>query len=386
MKIKKVDIVYPGSITSPIGPSQTIRRLKDSQNIFIQHDIELNVFDRKLKHFIGKKYLKSKINNKILGSEMLYGYLYILRVEFNRFKFIRDYCKKNRDVNVIVFHHVTSFIFFTMMNKNQNLKLVLFQHNSGDILEMGKKRFPKIKNSLHHKIIENIFLKKINKLNRIVFISNFAKKNFDKKNPKFKNKSEIIINGIPDIDYNIDYNINSDEIIKLITVGTVSKRKGQDIILKALSNLDEKILSNFHLTIVGEGPEYNEFKQLASDLNIEKNVLFAGKKEQNEVFKLLKKSSAFILMSYSEGLPLSILEALRFGLPIITSNVDGCPETVSNNNGFVIKPDVSELTHIFKNINRDELKIMSKNSRELFEKDYKFESFLENYIKLMTTL
>lgn len=381
--MKKIDIVYPSSLDSHIGPSQTITRLKDSRNIFLQHDIELNVFDRKLKNSKSKRYLKGKIQNKILGSERIYAYVYIIRFELNRFKFIKNYCAKKRDVDIVVFHHLTSFLFFSMMNKNQSLKLVLFQHNSGDILDMGKKRFPKIKNSLHYKIIENLFLKKINRLDRIVFISNFSKKNFDKKNPKFKDKTETIINGIPDIDYNIDYNANSDEIIKLITVGTVSKRKGQDIILKALANLGEKIISNFHLTVVGEGPEYLQFKQLASDLNIEKNVRFVGKKEQNEVFNLLKKSSAFILMSHSEGLPLSILEALRFGLPIITSNVDGCPETVSNNNGFVIKPEVSELTHILKNLNIDELKIMSKNSRELFEKDYKFESFLENYIKLM---
>ena len=147
--------------------------------------------------------------------------------------------------------------------------------------------------------------------------------------------------------------------------------------------MDKKLLSNFRLIIVGVGPEYNEFKQLATDLNIEDNVQFVGEKEQNEVFKLLNKSSVFILMSHSEGLPLSILEALRVGLPIITSNAGGCPETVRNKNGFVIKPDVLELTHILKKLNIDELNIMSKKSRELFEKDYKFESFLNQYIKLM---
>lgn len=386
MKIKKVDIVYPGSITSPIGPSQIIKRLKDSKKTFIKNNIELNVFDRKLKNFRGKKYLKSKIKNKILGSKILYGYLYILRLEFNRFKFIRDYCKKNRDVDIVVFDHVTAFIYFTMMNKNKNVKIVLFQHNSGDILEMGKKRFPLLKNSLHLKIIENIFYNRVDKLDRIVFISNFAKNFFDVMNPKLKFKTVTIINGIPDIDYQIVDKQNLEGIIKLISVGTVSNRKGQDIIIKALSNLDEKTLSMFRLIIVGQGPEYNEFKQLAYDLNVDKYVQFTGNKEQNEVFELVKNSSVFILMSHTEGLPISILEALRVGLPIITTNVGGCPETVINNNGFVIKPDVLELTEILKNINRDELIIMSKNSRELFEKKFKYETFLENYIKLITTL
>ena len=381
--MKKVDIVYPGSLSSAIGPSQIIKRLKDSENIFIENNIELNVFDRKIKSFKGKKYLKTNIKNEIFGSKILYSYLYILRIEFNRFKFIRDYCNKNREVDVVVFDHVTAFIFFTMMNKNKNVKIVLFQHNSGDISEMGKKRFPSMKNSAHIKIIENIFFNRVDSLDRIVFISKFAKNIFDIANPKLKYKTETIINGIPDIDYHIDDNKNSDGILKLISVGTVSNRKGQDIILKALSNLDKKLLSNFRLIIVGVGPEYNEFKQLATELNIEDNVQFVGEKEQNEVFKLLNKSSVFILMSHSEGLPLSILEALRVGLPIITSNAGGCPETVSNKNGFVIKPDALELTHILKKLNIVELNIMSKKSRELFEKDYKFESFLNQYIKLM---
>ena len=75
--MKKVDIVYPGSLSSAIGPSQIIKRLKDSENIFIENNIELNVFDRKIKSFKGKKYLKTKIKNEIFGSEILYAYLYI---------------------------------------------------------------------------------------------------------------------------------------------------------------------------------------------------------------------------------------------------------------------------------------------------------------------
>jgi len=54
--MKKIDIIYPGSLASHIGPSQTINRLKAARNIFIQHDIELNIFDRKVKKFKGKKY------------------------------------------------------------------------------------------------------------------------------------------------------------------------------------------------------------------------------------------------------------------------------------------------------------------------------------------
>lgn len=381
--MKKIDIVYPSSLSSLIGPSQTITRLKNARDVFFNHGIELNVFDKKTKDFTGKNFLKKKIKNKILGSERLFAIIYLIRFELNRFLFIKDYCKKKRDVDIVVFHHITSFIFFTMLNKNLKVKMILFQHNSGDISKMGKKRFPKIKTYFHIRVIENLFFKKIHLLKKIVFISKYAKNNFNKKNPQFSKKTETIINGIPDIDYKIDYSVNSNETINLITVGTVSTRKGQDIIIKALANLNSKTLSQFRLTVVGEGPELIEFKELALNLRVHENIQFVGKKEQNQVFKFLKKSSVFVLMSHSEGLPLSILEALRFGLPIITSNVDGCPETVSNSNGFIINPDVSELTHVLKKLKCEDLNLMSRKSRELFENDYKFESFLNNYIILM---
>ena len=381
--MKKIDIVYPSSLSSLIGPSQTITRLKNARDVFFNHGIELNVFDKKTKDFTGKNFLKKKIKNKILGSERLFAIIYLIRFELNRFLFIKDYCKKKRDVDIVVFHHITSFIFFTMLNKNLKVKMILFQHNSGDISKMGKKRFPKIKTYFHIRLIENLFFKKIHLLKKIVFISKYAKNNFNNKNPQFSKKTETIINGIPDIDYKIDYSVNSNETINLITVGTVSTRKGQDIIIKALANLNSKTLSQFRLTVVGEGPELIEFKELALNLRVHENIQFVGKKEQNQVFKFLKKSSVFVLMSHSEGLPLSILEALRFGLPIITSNVDGCPETVSNSNGFIINPDVSELTHVLKKLKCEDLNLMSRKSRELFENDYKFESFLNNYIILM---
>jgi|APSaa5957512535_1039671.scaffolds.fasta_scaffold01328_6 glycosyltransferase involved in cell wall biosynthesis len=382
----KIDIIYPRSLAAAIGPSQTIKRLINSRDIFLKHNIDLNVFYLNVKNFKGKTFLKEKIQNKILGSKRLYAYLYLIRSEFNTGKFIKNYCNKKRAVDIAVFHNVTAFIFFTMFNKNKSTKLVLFQHNNGDISDMGKKQFPQLKNSPHIKIIENAFFNRITRLDRIVFISNFAKNNFDSKHKTFKNKTATILNGIPDIDKNVKYNVKTKEPIKLITVGTVSKRKGQDIILRALANLDKNLLNNYHLTVVGEGPEYVQFKQLAADLNIEKNVQFVGEKEQHEVFEHLKMSSIFILMSHSEGLPLSILEALRFGLPIITTNVDGCPETVSNKNGFIINPDAAELTDIMKKININELKSMSDNSRELFEENYKFELFLEKYINLMVDL
>lgn len=382
--MKIIDIIYPRSLAATIGPSQTIKRLVDSRNILIENGIELNVFDKEIKEYKGKSILKNVIKNKIFGSERIYAYLYLMRSEFNTLKFVNNYCNKNRNINIVQFHHVTAFIFFTFLNRKQGIKLILFQHNSGDISEMGKKQFPILRNSLHIKIIEKVFFRRINILERIIFISNYAKNNFDKTNQKFKNKTVTILNGLPDIDLNIDYKIKTNEPIKLITVGTVSKRKGQDIVLRALANINKEFLDKFHLTIVGEGPEYVQFKQLTTDLAIEKSVNFVGKKEQDDVFKLLSTSSIFVLMSHSEGLPLSLLEALRSGLPIITSNVDGCPETVSNNNGYIINPDVAELTNVLKNIKIKDLEKMSRNSRELFEKDFRYESFLKKYIQLIS--
>jgi glycosyltransferase involved in cell wall biosynthesis len=248
---------------------------------------------------------------------------------------------------------------------------------------MGIKRFPLIKYSPHLTLIKLLFKYYNSRLSKIVFISEFASRKFQAQNQKLSEKVLTIINGIDDIHYKLRKKEWSKDIINLITVGTVSNRKGQDILIKSISKLSNINKQKIHLTIVGGGPQIEEFKSLAEDLELKTNVSFLGRVDSNSIPSLLQESSAFVLISNSEGLPLSNIEALRCGLPIITSNVDGCPETVNGKNGFSISPNANDLTIVLEKLFTVDLIEMGKESRSLFEEKFHFDFFSKKYIEMI---
>ena len=88
---------------------------------------------------------------------------------------------------------------------------------------------------------------------------------------------------------------------------------------------------------------------------------------------------------YKEGTPKSLLEALSVGRPIITTDTPGCRETLSNSNGFLVKPrDVNSLFYSMKNIlnlSYDDLILMGKNSRQLAINKFDDKIVINEYMK-----
>ena len=95
----------------------------------------------------------------------------------------------------------------------------------------------------------------------------------------------------------------------------------------------------------------------------------------DKVQPLLKECKFYVLPSYREGVPRSVLEAMAIGRPIITTNVPGCRETVINNfNGFLIPPCNSDLLSeaMIKLINQSEVenRLMAERSLELVREKF----------------
>ncbi len=135
-------------------------------------------------------------------------------------------------------------------------------------------------------------------------------------------KMVTIHNGMPDISPEL-YADPGAEPPRIIMVARFDSQKDHATLLRALSGL--KHLS-WNLELVGDGPLLEETKKLASDLGIAKRVNFTG--ATNDVPERLSKSQIFVLSTNWEGLPLTIIEAMRAGLPVIASNVGGCSEAV----------------------------------------------------------
>ena len=117
-------------------------------------------------------------------------------------------------------------------------------------------------------------------------------------------------------------------------------QKDHRTLLRALGGLQEQ---SWRLDLLGDGPLLREMEALAAALGIADRIRFMG--QRMDVDQILAASQGFLLVTNWEGFPLSILEAMRAGLPVIASAVGGVSESVlDGDTGYLIpKGDVERL-------------------------------------------
>ena len=122
-----------------------------------------------------------------------------------------------------------------------------------------------------------------------------------------------------------------------IIVARLSGLKGHSTLLKSLQILRDAGV-NLLVLVAGDGPQRAELEQQAAALSLDdRTVRFLGARP--DVDDLLCASDFFVLPSDTEGLPLSVLEAMSHGLPVVASNVGGIPELIEHNiQGLLVSP------------------------------------------------
>lgn len=251
---------------------------------------------------------------------------------------------------------------------------IFMMHNSGDFFSMIDYLFTdrRIKDYLIN--LEKLIYENATK---IVFVSHKAKEEFEHRHPKYRNKTLHIYIGLKDI--NSNKTRFSGEKLKLITVGTVNKRKNQVAIIQAIKKIGNR---NIELCIVGAGEELEKCKKVAVESNIENQIEFVG--SQNDVVSFLDKSDIFVMASKDEGLPIAAQEALRAGMPLILTDVGGCAELIDGN-GILIDKKAEKLAEAIRNCldNRERLQEWSAKSRILYEENFSVNTMLEQYNKII---
>lgn len=145
-------------------------------------------------------------------------------------------------------------------------------------------------------------------------------------------KSFVTIrNGIPDLSLPVaDPTCHPPQIIM---VARFNEQKDQATLLKAISQLNN---ASIHVTFVGSGPALASCKDLATALGVAEQISFLG--DRRDVAVLLSRAQIFVLSTHYEGLPISILEAMRAGLPVIATSVSGIPEVVEDGQTGLLVP------------------------------------------------
>lgn len=122
----------------------------------------------------------------------------------------------------------------------------------------------------------------------------------------------------------------------ILFLGRVGKRKGVYDILSVAPTIIHKY-PNVKFIIAGDG-ETEIFKQICYEKQIYNNIEILGWTSGEEKIKLLKEATVYLLPSYNEGMPISILEAMSYKLPIISTNVGGIPQMItSGEEGYLIE-------------------------------------------------
>ena len=123
----------------------------------------------------------------------------------------------------------------------------------------------------------------------------------------------------------------------VLFAGKLEARKGFSELLRAMA-IVLRMIPNATLLLAGHG-EIAAGRSLARDLGIESSVVFAGWLRGEEKKTAFEEAHVFCLPSYNEGLPMAVLEAMAYGLPVISTPVGGIPEVIRPGiNGMLVRP------------------------------------------------
>lgn len=284
----------------------------------------------------------------------------------NKSRFIHsigDLHKKIKSINPeIIFsssHQINSFLIF--YNFFYKVKLILRINSLPSFFE-SKGIIRKLKPILFKKTY------------KIIFQSKAIQKDFIK-TYGFKPSNSIIINNPVLV---VNKKLKPINIPHYITIASLTELKGHKRIIECLGQLK----FDFLYSIIGTGVLLDQLKDLVTELNLEEKIVFMG--EIKDPQKFLFKNSIYLLGSYFEGFPNSILEVLSVGIPVISfSSPGGHNEIIKGGfNGYLCKDNLEFIEKI-------NLSLKKKWDRALIIDDikakYNAEKILSEYTNLLSS-
>lgn len=177
--------------------------------------------------------------------------------------------------------------------------------------------------------------------------------------------------------------LNRDCNNTVLFLGELGKRKGcYDIPIIAKKVIKEIPDVRFVLGGTGKSEDEEYIKQMFTNKKISNCVSFPGWVRGEQKDKLLREADVFFLPSYNEGMPMSILDAMGYSLPIVSTNVGGIPKIVHNGvNGFCCEPGnvdfmVSAIIELLNN--KEKRNAAAKASIDIVETEYSFKAHLKH--------
>jgi len=220
--------------------------------------------------------------------------------------------------------------------------------------------------------------------NKIYCISQHGQ-NYLKLNLPKNLHSKLKLSYLGVIDSSKDSQPSIPEIPIIISVARMEKFKR----ISTIPDVLQEITTPVHWIHFGDGYEYELVKQKIKNLSSNIKVTLMGQKKNQEILEFYNqnKISLFLSLSTSEGLPVSMMEAISYGIPILSTNINGVPEIVTKETGVLIdvnenvKEIAKKITKIIegKMFNSSKIQWFYKNH---FNAEYNYSTFAKELARL----
>ncbi|BFL36572.1 glycosyltransferase [Holdemania massiliensis] len=227
----------------------------------------------------------------------------------------------------------------------------------------------------------------LQELDSVQPISDDGKNYLSEKYPQYADK--ITVSRLGTLDKGIKECHINDNRIHLVSCSNVVPIKRLDKIIDALCLINQ----NVQWTHYGAGQDYEQIREYAQKLPTNIQCSFKGQATNQEVLKAYSEINyhLFLNLSESEGIPVSIMEAMSFGIPCIATAVGGTAEIVENNvNGVLLPEDVSpeQVSKVilrFMTMQDEDYQIFRQNARNIWNAHYNAETNYRQFTDMLYT-
>lgn len=397
--MKKVSIVFNGSYRDTNGISSVVNNFLQEYQRLLNNSIELlYLYDKtgivtpKRIDINKDKPFSSNINllfcriktliNKFTSKSSVFVVVYIryfLLSYFTSLRIVKNIIANDKS-DVLIFHDpLTAGIY--VRNKKKVGKVILVMHcgeNYFEVLKMYNKTL--YGNSWFMKYYEPFIKETTLKVDKLILL---CENTFNYFSWVPKEKKIIIPNGIACISNSLDVKKGSTDKIRFVTVANLIPLKNHSSVIEAIALLSENDKNRMSYYIVGEGECKQELLELVYKLELSNLVFFLGRR--SDVPEILQNMDVYISPSHTEGVPMSLLEALRAGLFILTTDKGGCRDVLSHETGMIIGEAPNDiyksLVHFLRG--RIDFSLVNIRSKELFNNKFSIDIMMDNYVKVI---
>lgn len=215
----------------------------------------------------------------------------------------------------------------------------------------------------------------VKKAKKVITISNSSKNDIIKYYKVRPEKVKVVHLGLK----NLSMNAPSEKDLKefgvnqkfILFVGTLQPRKNISRLIEAFSRLPKEISSDHQLVIIGKkGWLYEDILSAPEKYNVKDKVVFLDYISDEDLPNFYRKAEVFVLPSLYEGFGLPVLEAMRYGCPVITSNVSSLPEAGGDAAQYFKPEDVDDIKKSIEKVltDRSLREKMIERGREHYKK------------------